>query len=457
MYMKSSKKNSTYLTAVALSVFLLTLILIPEISLAQTTSSDGSSEPTSVRYERLRSYRRQSSDLQKKIDALPPKEDESVRMPVLFGVGLKDIFPNFGDPRDGGARTHEGEDIMAVKGTPVVSPTSAVVLRTVNGTSEGLTVYTANPGGETFVYMHLSAFGEGVSSGDVLDPGALIGYVGNTGNASGGAAHLHFEIHSSGQAVDPFPRLTAEFTLQEKVTHLSKILTQTTDAKALAELLVANFRGTFTAAIASGITLPLEITQALASVPVTATRTSSSGLPAGDLDLGSSGSAVVALQNYLITAGSGVAAARLAGAGATGNFGVITQTALVEFQIRVGISPASGYYGAETRAFIAAHPLGTASQTPTPVVTPPGSTGTAAIARNLSEGMTGEDIRALQHYLNTHGYVVAASGAGSLNNESPYFGPATKAAVIKFQIAHAIAPAAGYVGPITRAALGSLK
>ena len=207
---------------------------------------------------------RQSGDLQQN-QALPAAAVLAVLMPVLFGIEVKDISPNFGDPRDGGARTHEGEDIMAVKGTPIVSPTPAVVLRTGVGSGEGNYVYTANPGGETFVYMHLDRIGEGVVSGAVLAQGSLIGYVGNTGNASGGAAHLHFEIHgSSGTPVDPFPRLTAQFSLSEKIASLSTILLQNSDSAALAKLLVANFRGTFLNALAANITVPLPVINALA-------------------------------------------------------------------------------------------------------------------------------------------------------------------------------------------------
>ncbi len=80
--------------------------------------------------------------------------------------------------------------------------------------------------------MHLDRIGEGVVSGTVLAQGALVGYVGNTGNASGGPAHLHFEIHSSsGTPVDPFLRLTSEFPLQEKIVYLSKILTVSSGKK----------------------------------------------------------------------------------------------------------------------------------------------------------------------------------------------------------------------------------
>ena len=436
---------------------LFVFIASPFLVAAQTNSSfyqDGSSASATVREQWIRGYRGQTSDLQQKINALGGTANASVLMPVLFGVGIKDISPNFGDPRSGG-RTHEGEDIMAVKGTPIVSPTPAVVIHTGVGVTEGNYVYTANPGGETFVYMHLDRIGEGVTVGLVLGQGSLIGYVGNTGNASGGAAHLHFEVHNSSSVpVDPFPRLTGELSLQEKISDLANILTQTSDSSALAQFLVLNFRSTFTAALAANVTLPALITNFLASMPnVPPPSGSGNSLPAGDLTLGSTGALVVTLQSYLIQAARGAAAARLALAGATGNFGPLTLTALVEYQTSVGISPASGYYGLATRTFIEAHPIG--APQPPPVSTTPG-TGTATLTRNLYIGISGEDVRTLQRLLNDKGFLVSGTGAGSWGNETIYFGPATLAAVIRLQVARGIAPAAGYVGPITRASLVSL-
>ncbi|HVV14930.1 MAG TPA: peptidoglycan-binding protein [Candidatus Paceibacterota bacterium] len=425
-------------------------------------TADGSSESSAERQQRINSYRRQSSDLQKKIDALDDDADEDVTMPVLFGVTLNDISPNFGDPRSGG-RTHEGEDILGVKGTPVVSPTEAVVLRAVTGASEGNAVYTANPGGEVFVYMHLDRFGEGVSAGDVLERGSLIGYLGDTGNAAGGPAHLHFEIHDkSNKPTDPFPRLTEEFSLKQKISYLEDILKQTDDEDELAEFLVTNFRATFNAALAADIELPDSMVKALATVPVNAPRAASAGsaLPSGDLDLGSSGAAVIALQTYLIQAASGPAAASLAKAGATGTFGPLTKAALIELQIGLAIKPASGYYGPETRSYVEKHPNKGSAVVTTPVASPTqipaAGTASSGAVRDLELGMTGEDVRALQIVLNANGYPVAITGSGSLGNETTYFGPATKAAVIKFQTENAIRPAAGYVGPVTRAALAFL-
>lgn len=70
---------------------------------------------------------------------------------------------------------------------------------------------------------------------------------------------------------------------------------------------------------------------------------------------------------------------------------------------------------------------------------------------DLTIGSTGEAVRQLQMFLNSKGYTVAASGAGSAGMESTYFGVLSQSALAKYQAANAISPAAGYFGPITRA------
>ena len=80
----------------------------------------------------------------------------------------------------------------------------------------------------------------------------------------------------------------------------------------------------------------------------------------------------------------------------------------------------------------------------------------AAFARNLEVGMTGDDVMGLQVFLNTHGYVIAASGPGSPGNETTKFGGLTRAALVKFQKANGISPAAGYFGPKTRAVVNGM-
>src|SRR3989338_10321316 len=237
-------KNSS---RIAVSFVATAFVFAPYLAAAQTST---------VRdYSRYSEWRRQSNESQQKIDALGMVAVQNFPMPILFGT--VNNLNNYGELRVSGC-THEGLDLMSPKGTPIVSPTAAVVTRVDYGAGEGNAVYTANPGGERFIYYHLDRVGEGVVEGLVLARGDLIGYVGNTGDASGGAANLHFEIRTSNGNTpsDPYPRLTLEFTPEEKMAYLSKILTRTTDANALAQFLVANFRSSFNAALSRGAAVP---------------------------------------------------------------------------------------------------------------------------------------------------------------------------------------------------------
>ncbi len=85
------------------------------------------------------------------------------------------------------------------------------------------------------------------------------------------------------------------------------------------------------------------------------------------------------------------------------------------------------------------------------------TTSSYTFSSNLTVGSKGADVKALQQFLNGHGYTVATSGAGSAGNESTYFGPATKAALAKFQAANGVSPAVGYFGPLTRAKVNSMS
>lgn len=72
--------------------------------------------------------------------------------------------------------------------------------------------------------------------------------------------------------------------------------------------------------------------------------------------------------------------------------------------------------------------------------------------RDLEYGLRIEEVRALQKLLNAYGFTVATSGGGSPGNETIFFGPATRAALINFQKANNVTPSVGYYGPKTRAA-----
>ena len=68
----------------------------------------------------------------------------------------------------------------------------------------------------------------------------------------------------------------------------------------------------------------------------------------------------------------------------------------------------------------------------------------------------GEDVKALQAWLNAHGFTVALAGPGSKGMETTTFGALTKAAVAKFQASKGI-PAIGRMGPMTRAAIAAMQ
>jgi hypothetical protein len=76
--------------------------------------------------------------------------------------------------------------------------------------------------------------------------------------------------------------------------------------------------------------------------------------------------------------------------------------------------------------------------------------------QNLTVGSKGSQVMAVQQFLNKHGTLVSATGAGSPGNETSTFGPATKSAVMRFQQKNSISPISGYWGPISRASANSM-
>lgn len=89
---------------------------------------------------------------------------------------------------------HQGTDIFAPMGTPVRSPVAGT-LRQTNGAVGGLSAYVTQADGTYFYLAHLSSFVAGQATGQAVRQGEVIGFVGDTGNARGGAPHVHFEIH----------------------------------------------------------------------------------------------------------------------------------------------------------------------------------------------------------------------------------------------------------------------
>ncbi|MEQ1786632.1 MAG: LysM peptidoglycan-binding domain-containing M23 family metallopeptidase, partial [Acidimicrobiales bacterium] len=125
----------------------------------------------------------------------------SIVCPVQGGARFMN---DWGFPRSGG-RFHEGNDLFAPKGRPAVATVAGTAVQTV-GRLGGNQVKLRGDDGVSYYYTHLDRFG---ASGRVA-AGAVIGYVGTTGNAAGGAPHVHFEVHpGGGAAVNPYPRLAS--------------------------------------------------------------------------------------------------------------------------------------------------------------------------------------------------------------------------------------------------------
>ena len=114
---------------------------------------------------------------------------------------------DFGAPR-GGGRSHEGIDMLAPFGTPIRAAQSGRFQQDYNGLG-GISALVYAGNGDYTYYAHMEGYA-GVGNGATVSAGTVIGYVGNTGDASGGPPHLHFEYHpGGGGAVDPYSYLVA--------------------------------------------------------------------------------------------------------------------------------------------------------------------------------------------------------------------------------------------------------
>lgn len=129
-------------------------------------------------------------------------------MPVQ-GVSERAVRDTFGAPR-GQDRKHQGVDIFAPRGTPVVSTTRGIVARIGENSLGGTVVWVLGPGGDRHYYAHLDSVAS-IQTGQRIVAGAVLGSVGNTGNARGTPPHLHYGIYrrASG-AINPFTLLTAK-------------------------------------------------------------------------------------------------------------------------------------------------------------------------------------------------------------------------------------------------------
>ncbi|MBK5305367.1 MAG: M23 family metallopeptidase [Frankiaceae bacterium] len=114
--------------------------------------------------------------------------------------GHTSFSDTWGDARSG--HRHQGTDVMAAYGAPVVAVISGTV-KTAYSSSGGISLYLRGTDGNEYFYAHNSR--NVVSTGEHVVTGEVIAYVGTSGNAPNGAPHVHFERHpGGGAAVNPY-------------------------------------------------------------------------------------------------------------------------------------------------------------------------------------------------------------------------------------------------------------
>jgi murein DD-endopeptidase MepM/ murein hydrolase activator NlpD len=159
--------------------------------------------------------------------------------PILafpIDMSTRDTNPNdhkavtFGDDyhyRKPSGRLHEGVDIFAARGTPVLATADGVVARTGhNPDMSGYYIVITHDNGYETKYMHLNndnpgtddgqggeaaAFAPGLGAGTRVEAGQVIGYVGDSGNAEGTQPHVHFELLKNGEHTSPYPGLQSSW------------------------------------------------------------------------------------------------------------------------------------------------------------------------------------------------------------------------------------------------------
>ena len=132
--------------------------------------------------------------------------DQQLAMPVA-GVSKRQVGDSWHAPRDGGERQHQGQDIFAPRGTPVLSATDGYIMRIGENSLGGQTVSVIGAGGRMYYYAHLDKYADDLAVGDRVTVNTVLGYVGTTGNAAGTSPHLHFGVYSRGGAINPLPLL----------------------------------------------------------------------------------------------------------------------------------------------------------------------------------------------------------------------------------------------------------
>lgn len=155
--------------------------------------------------------------------AAPAAAPAAIPRLIFPVVGPSQYFDDYGAPR--GSGRHDGIDIVARKKSLAVAAESGTVTFWTTSWRAGCMLYLKGASGTTYLYIHLNndltmandnrggckpgvAYTRGLTSGDRVEAGQPIAYVGDSGDADGGGAHLHFEVHPGNTgSVNPYRHL----------------------------------------------------------------------------------------------------------------------------------------------------------------------------------------------------------------------------------------------------------
>ncbi|MDP9350229.1 MAG: M23 family metallopeptidase [Chloroflexota bacterium] len=124
-----------------------------------------------------------------------PEASDRLIIPVA-GVRPAALSDSYGAPRSGG-RTHQGIDIFAPEGTPVLAAAAGVIVGRDSSALGGVALYQRDRDERTiYFYGHLQRYRTGLKEGDLVRQGDVVAYVGQTGNVPLGRPHLHFSMYT---------------------------------------------------------------------------------------------------------------------------------------------------------------------------------------------------------------------------------------------------------------------
>jgi len=133
----------------------------------------------------------------------------------VAGADMSKVEDSFFEARDGD-RTHRALDILAPRGTPILSADEGKILRMSTSSLGGITMYTVDPANRiVYYYAHMDHYNDAMTPGRAIVHGDTLGFVGTTGNAPKDMPHLHFQImrwapdgkYWNGEPIDPFDYL----------------------------------------------------------------------------------------------------------------------------------------------------------------------------------------------------------------------------------------------------------